>query len=248
MKRIVVLLSAILLIFAVACSGDTPAPGGGSGTTGSDLMPAADKEMGYDLYAKVMTALSGPGDDANPPEIPVYNRQEAFDNRGRKLATLDLDTSNSYNGSLTVLVDYESLSSGSVYEVAIYGSTITVFSRNDSPLEGIEARTAEEDLSALLRGSALVIGETRYEFEGRTYGDVKYDRVVCTRIQKMTPEIKVDAIECVFSPATNDGMSKIAAYAAYDMNNELLNSVYVIEGGAYAGSYNAPSGALAQMN
>ena len=66
MKRIVVLLSAILLIFAVACSGDNPAPSGGNAGTnvpgGENVPPVTDGNLPdtvIDIIESITASMEG---------------------------------------------------------------------------------------------------------------------------------------------------------------------------------------------
>lgn len=136
MKRIVVLLSAILLIFIVACSGDNPAPSGGNAGTnvpgGENVPPVTDGNLPSGLFS-VITLISG-GDWADQQTVTwseesVREYYSASDEL--VLKTISISSRNASNPtgehstSTTIEVDgYEYLKKGSsimVYAAGEYG-------------------------------------------------------------------------------------------------------------------------------
>ena len=108
-RRIVVLLSAILLILAVACSGDNPAPSGGNGNGSANEIPGAPavntgSATQKDLigYAMIGMSLNPIGSDSELGEYmssPERGETLSFTN---KAGTLTLSgTSSATSMSLT---------------------------------------------------------------------------------------------------------------------------------------------------
>ena len=141
MKRIVVLLSAILLIFAVACSGDNPAPSGGNAGTnvpgGENVPPVIDGNLPSGLFS-VITLISG-GDWADQQTVTwseetVREYYSASDELVLKTISISSrDASNptdEHSTSTTIEVDgYEYLKKGSsimVYAAGEYGDLSSI--------------------------------------------------------------------------------------------------------------------------
>ena len=84
MKRIVVLLSAILLIFAVACSGDNPAPSGGNAGTnvpgGENVPPVTDGMFPMELAAPMSTIMGAHSDQPSSYEFESTYYYRSSDN------------------------------------------------------------------------------------------------------------------------------------------------------------------------
>lgn len=79
MKRIVVLLSAILLIFAVACSGDNPAPSGGNAGTnvpgGENVPPVTDGNLPETVFAVIETITTAAGNEGSDVQYGPWRNE-----------------------------------------------------------------------------------------------------------------------------------------------------------------------------
>lgn len=132
MKRILVVLAALVLVFAVACDGDNPAPEGGSGGNGNVPGAPAINTQGTpmsDLLEKYMSDVMGFSPVDNDEEFVQYlntlaNEKVDFTN---KTGTLKITGTRgtSYEIEMTgyVAKPYESES-----EYTVWGTMTSVYS------------------------------------------------------------------------------------------------------------------------
>lgn len=127
MKRILILLSALVLIFAVACSGDNPAPGGNT-----------DGVASQELVQKVMSIMMWADESGNENVEATYLVESTyFDGNGKQLAT-QVSHGNGEPGSkaeITLAVPVADIPAGSVITATVGEFGATSYSANGSSLQ-----------------------------------------------------------------------------------------------------------------
>lgn len=241
MKRILILLSALVLIFAVACSGDNPAPGGNT-----------DGVASQELVQKVMSIMMWTDESGNENVEATYLVESTyFDGNGKQLAT-QVSHGNGEPGSraeITIYTPVEDIPAGSVIEAVIpeveppaLPSYTPVYSFEGTPLSE-EQDTA---LDQLFMTSAKVYRARRTTSR---YTDMEYDGIVYSSWYHETMELTststsaLDYFQSYHKVKTTpdiDGMTSIEVYTENQTN------ICVITGGDYAGTYSVPLEILLQ--
>ena len=120
MKKLVVLLSALLLILAVSCNGDNPTPGDGQGSV-ADIggvidIPIASETISSELYdaaLAVVKAVEVTEDSSTWPEELAFSRVEKYmDESGKSI--IEEYTDNDGVTTWKIVQDYDGFNAGQV--------------------------------------------------------------------------------------------------------------------------------------
>lgn len=244
MKRILIVLSALLLMFAVACSGDNPAPGGNSGGSSNDPVfdepieiPAAPGSAtgtaSQELAEKIMEILMWGDESGNQNVEATYLTQSVYYDKNGKVLATQVSNGNGEPGSkseITLAVAVADIPAGSVI-TAIEGEP--VYSVNGSQLTEDQTNALME----VMRSTATekTSDRTTYTFTGIEYREKTYDRWYHEVINENDPARNLYQVymKVTTSPAI-DGMTSIEVYFGSQTN------MCVIKGGADAGTYSIP--------
>lgn len=248
MKRILIVLSALVLMFAVACSGDNPAPGGNSDGSSNDPVfdepieiPAAPGSATVtatqELAGKIMEILMWGDESGNQNVEATYLTQSVYyDKNGKELATQVLHGQKSEPGSRvesTLAVALTGIPAGSKLVGIADENGNYAYTFNGTILT--EKQMSEYD--ELMMSSAREKRNSRdtYFFSGIEYEGKTYDSWYHEAISKIDParNLYQTYMKVTTSPAI-DGMTSIEVYFGSQTN------MCVIKGGADAGTYSIP--------
>ena len=254
MKRILIVLSALVLIFAVACNGDNPAPGGNSGGSSNDPVfdepieiPAAPGSATVtatqELAGKIMEILMWGDESGNQNVEATYLTQSVYYDKNGKVLATQVSNGNEEPGSkseITLAVTVADIPAGSVITATVGESGATSYSANGSLL-------TEDQTNALMQVMRSTATEktsdrTTYTFSGIEYREKTYDRWYHEFINENDParNLYQTYMKVTTSPAI-DGMTSIEVYFGSQTN------MCVIKGGADAGIYSIPPEILEEL-
>ena len=141
MKRILVVLAALVLVFAVACDGDNPSPSGGGNQGGSDnpgqtvpgdveIPAATDGELSKNLAGIVFAFMEGDWTNHQASTSSENSVREYYSSSNELVLKTETVSSRdesdnpngSYSSSTTIQIDgYEYLKKGSTLDVHAVG-------------------------------------------------------------------------------------------------------------------------------
>lgn len=225
MKRILILLSALVLIFAVACSGDNPAPGGNT-----------DGVASQELVQKVMSIMMWADESGNENVEATYLVESTyFDGNGKQLAT-QVSHGNGEPGSkaeITLAVPVADIPAGSVITATVGEFGATSYSANGSQLTEDQTNALREVMRSTVtekRSDHTTYSFTDMMYEGNTYESWYYEV-----INENDPSSnRYQTYMKVTTTPALDGMTCIEVYFGSQSN------MCVIKGGADAGTYSIP--------
>lgn len=247
MKRILIVLSALVLMFAVACSGDNPAPGGNSDGSSNDPVfdepieiPAAPGSATVtatqELAEKIMEILMWGDESGNQNVEATYLTQSVYYDKNGKVLATQVGNGNGELGSkseITLAVTVADIPAGSVITATVGESGTTSYSANGSQL-------TEDQTNALMDVIRSTVTEKRsdhtaYSFTDMMYEGNTYESWYYEVINENDParNLYQTYMKVTTSPAI-DGMTSIEVYFGSQTN------MCVIKGGADAGTYSIP--------
>lgn len=194
MKRILIVLSALVLIFAVACSGDNPAPGGNSGNSNAPsisiddptqeptISGSADKVMDEALADRLLPILMAHENEGLGKEYePTYaTRYEHFDESGTLIAETVVSAPTAQQMRTTTLKkDFDDMKAGTVIKSFVGGDPS--YTIDDKALTSEQEQALSPILNAFsfddTKGAKYKMTDiTIYDFRDVTYEGGSYSR------------------------------------------------------------------------
>lgn len=249
MKRILIVLSALVLMFAVACSGDNPAPGGNSGNNNAPsisiddptqeptISGSADKVMDEALADRLLPILMAHENEGLGKEYePTYStRYEHFDESGTLLAETVVSAPGPQQTITTTLKkDFDDMKTGTVIKSFVGGDPS--YTIDDKPLTSEQ----QQALSPLLTADYKMSDVTIYDFRDVTYEGGSYSRWV-HRMDEYV-DTRTGWYKTCFAVSVTpgvDGMTSLEIIIESDGASQ-YKSLCRIVGGADAGTYSIP--------
>ena len=265
MKRILIVLSALVLIFAVACSGDNPAPGGNSGNSNAPsisiddptqeptISGSADKVMDEALADRLLPILMAHENEGLGKEYePIYDiRYEHFDESGTLIAvTVESAPTAQQTRTTTLEKDFEDMKAGTVIKSFVGGNpsyTIddkSLTSEQEQALSPIfNAFSSDDTNGAKYKMTDITI----YDFRDVTYEGGSYSRWV-HRMDEYV-DTRTGWYKTYFAVSVTpgvDGMTFLEIIIESDGVSQ-YKSLCRIVGGADAGTYSVSPDIISRL-